>query len=142
LRIHAAMIGLLALLPDPARAHDFKSVDTLTTRNRLSTVDIEAEREPTIGRYYVARRDYTGAIARFKQMLTRYPSSRHADEALALIAEAYLALGINCEAQITAAELARKFPNSRWSAVAAGAVKSAGLDPLENSRSCTSQTFK
>jgi outer membrane protein assembly factor BamD len=135
----AIMVALGLLLAGPAQAQIGTRLDTELPQG---AVDPEAEKQMAIGRYYVGRRDYTGAINRFKLVVTHYPSSRHIDEALAGLAEAYLALGINCEAQSVAAVLARKFPDSRWSAIAADALKSAGLDPLENSRSCISQTFK
>ena len=95
-----------------------------------------------IGRYYMGRRDYTGAINRFKLVVTHYPSSRQIDEALARLTEAYLALGVHSEAQTAAAVLAREFANSRWSALAQEAVRSAGLIPLESPRSSISQAFR
>jgi outer membrane protein assembly factor BamD len=85
-----------------------------------------------IGRYYIGRRDYTGAINRFRLVVTHYPSSRQIDEALARLSEAYLALGILSEAQTAAAMLAREFPNSRWSAFAEN----------ENRRSWICQAFR
>lgn len=135
MRIHVAMVGLLALLlSDAAPAQTDAELD--------GAVAAEIERDLIVGRHYVGRGDYTAAIGRLKPMQLRDQSSRHVDEALARIAEAYLALGINWEAQTAAAVLARKYPNSRWSAMAADAVKSAGLEPLEDSRSWIGQIFK
>jgi outer membrane protein assembly factor BamD len=85
-----------------------------------------------IGGYYVDRGDYTGALTRFKLVLTRYRSSRRVAEALAHLTKVYLALGVPSEAQTAAAVLAREFPNSPWSALADEAVRSAGLEPLQN----------
>ena len=39
-------------------------------------------------------RDYTGAINRFKIVVTRYQTTRHVEEALLRLTEAYLSLGI------------------------------------------------
>jgi len=94
--------------------------------------DAEAERNMEIGRYYISRDNYVAAVTRFKTVVTRYQSSQQVAEALARLTKVYLALGVPAEARTAAAVLARKFPNSRWSAEAANAVRSAGLEPLEN----------
>ena len=67
-----------------------------------------------IGRYYMERRDYTGAINRYKAVVTRYQTTRHVEEALARLTEAYMAIGIVAEAQTAAAVLGHNFPDSRW----------------------------
>src|SRR5215472_11706454 len=58
-----------------------------------------AGKEMYLGRYYLDRRDYTGAINRFKVVVTRYQTTRHVEEALLRLTEAYMALGIIDEAQ-------------------------------------------
>ena len=97
-----------------------------------AAIEAEADKNMLIGGYYVERGDHTGALARFKTVVTRYRSSRRVAEALARLTKVYLALGIHSEAQTAAAVLAREFPNSPWSALAQEAVRSAGLEPLEN----------
>ena len=67
-----------------------------------------------IGRYYQERRDYTGAINRFKIVVTRYQTTRHVEEALLRLTETYLSLGIVDEARTSAAVLGHNFPDSRW----------------------------
>lgn len=52
------------------------------------------ERHMLVARYYVSRRDYAGAINRFKIVITKFPSSAHVEEAQAGLTAAYLALGI------------------------------------------------
>ena len=53
-----------------------------------------AGKEMDVGRYYMNKRDYTGAINRFKIVVTRYQTTRHVEEALLRLTEAYMALGI------------------------------------------------
>ncbi len=83
-----------------------------------------------VGRYYMERRDYTGAINRFKIVVTRYQTTRHVEEALLRLTEAYLALGIVGEAQTSAAVLGHNFPDSRWYKDAYALVQSGGLQPI------------
>ena len=52
------------------------------------------ERHMLVARYYVSRRDYAGAINRFRIVIARFPSSAHVPEAMAGLTEAYRALGI------------------------------------------------
>jgi len=121
LMIHAAIAALLfaLLLPGPTWARVWPRVPTAFNAEILpdGAVDAEAEKSMAVGRYYVGRGDHVRAIVRFKVVVTDYPSSRQVDEALARLADAYLAIGILSEAQTAAAVHAREFPNSRWSAL-------------------------
>ena len=72
-----------------------------------------AGKEMQIGRYYLDKKDYTGAINRFKVVVTRYQTTRHVEEALMRLTESYMALGIVEEAQTAAAVLGHNFPDSR-----------------------------
>ena len=101
-----------------------------------------AGKEMTIGRYYLEKKDFTGAINRFKIVVTQYQTTRHVEEALMRLTEAYMALGIVSEAQTAAAVLGHNFPDSRWYADAYRLVKSGGLEPAENTGSWISQAFK
>src|SRR6185312_8413401 len=58
-----------------------------------------AGKEMMVGRFYLQRKDFTGAINRFKAVVTRYQTTRHVEEALERLTEAYMALGIVGEAQ-------------------------------------------
>ena len=53
-----------------------------------------AGKEMETGRYYLEKKDYTGAINRFKVVVTKYQTTRHVEEALMRLTEAYMALGI------------------------------------------------
>lgn len=104
--------------------------------------DQMAGKEMMVGRYYMDRRDYTGAINRFKSVVTQYQRTRHVEEALMRLTEAYMALGIVGEAQTAAAILGHNFPDSPWYKDAYRIVKSGGLEPAENKGSWMSKTFK
>jgi outer membrane protein assembly factor BamD len=101
-----------------------------------------AGKEVAIGRWYMERRDFTGAINRFKVVVTRYQTTRHVEEALMRLTEAYMTLGIVDEAQTSAAVLGHNFPDSPWYHDAYNLMKSRGLEPSENKSSWISQAFK
>jgi outer membrane protein assembly factor BamD len=101
-----------------------------------------AGKEVNIGRWYMQKRDYTGAINRFKVVVTRYQTTRHVEEALMRLTEAYMTLGIVDEAQTSAAVLGHNFPDSPWYQDAYNLVKSRGLEPAENKKSWISRAFK
>jgi outer membrane protein assembly factor BamD len=101
-----------------------------------------AGKEVDIGRWYMQKKDYTGAINRFKVVVTRYQTTRHVEEALMRLTEAYMTLGIVDEAQTSAAVLGHNFPDSPWYQDAYNLVKSRGLEPTENKKSWISRAFK
>ncbi len=101
-----------------------------------------AGKEMETGRYYLDRKDYTGAINRFKVVVTKYQTTRHVEEALMRLTEAYMALGIVEEAQTAAAVLGHNFPDSVWYKHAYTLVKTGGVEPQENKASWISRAFK
>src|SRR6201991_101685 len=101
-----------------------------------------AGKEMAIGRYYMEKRDYTAAINRFKTVVTQYQTTRHVEEALERLTEAYMAIGIVPEAETAAAVLGHNFPDSRWYKDAYNLVKSGGTEPNENKSSWISRAFK
>jgi outer membrane protein assembly factor BamD len=101
-----------------------------------------AGKEMDIGRWYMQRKDYTGAINRFKVVVTRYQTTRHVEEALMRLTEAYMSLGIVEEAQTSAAVLGHNFPDSPWYKDAYKLVRAGGVEPSENKGSWISQAFK
>ena len=101
-----------------------------------------AGREMNVGRYYMQKRNYTAAINRFKMVVTQYQTTRHVEEALARLTEAYMAIGIVSEAQTAAAVLGHNFPDSPWYKDAYNLVRSGGLEPSENQGSYISKAFK
>ena len=101
-----------------------------------------AGKEMSVGRYYMQRRNYTAAINRFKTVVTQYQTTRHVEEALARLTEAYMAIGIVQEAQTAAAVLGHNFPDSPWYKDAYNLVRSGGVEPAENQGSYISKAFK
>jgi len=100
-----------------------------------------AGKEMDTGRYYLKRKDFTGAINRFKIVVTQYQTTRHVEEALMRLSEAYLSLGVASEAQTAAAVLGHNFPDSPWYSDAYRLVRSGGLEPTENKASWISRAF-
>jgi outer membrane protein assembly factor BamD len=101
-----------------------------------------AGKEMEIGRFYMNKRDFIGAINRFKVVVTQYQTTRHVEEALERLTEAYVALGIIDEAQTAAAVLGHNFPDSPWYKDAYKLVRTAGGEPNENKESWISKAFK
>lgn len=115
----------------------------VSARRRIDAArDNLAAREMMIGRYYMERRDFSGAINRFKIVVTRYQTTRHVEEALLRLTEAYMTLGIVGEAQTSAAVLGHNFPDSRWYKDAYALLATRGLSPSENRSSWISQAFR
>lgn len=146
-------------VPDIARDQDTtrKSVDAFgelirrwpnseyadAARRRVAVArDQLAGKEMQVGRFYLARRDYTGAINRFRVVVSQYQQTRHIEEALYRLTESYMALGITGEAQTAAAILGHNYPDSEWYKQAFALVNSNGLKPQENSDSWISRAFK
>ncbi|HET6376214.1 MAG TPA: outer membrane protein assembly factor BamD [Methylocella sp.] len=101
-----------------------------------------AGKEMLVGRYYLNQRNYAAAINRFREVLFKYQTSRHAEEALLRLTEAYLALGIPNEAQTAAAVLGHNFPDSQWYKDAYALLQGSGLTPHEDEGSWISKAFK
>lgn len=100
-----------------------------------------AAKEMVTGRYYLKQRNYSGAINRFKTVVTKYQNTRHVEEALARLVEGYLALGIVNEAQTAAVVLGHNFPDSPWYKDAYALVTTGGNVPREDKGSWISQAW-
>jgi len=100
-----------------------------------------AGKEMSIGRFYLHRRNYVAAINRFRSVLANYQTTRHTEEALYRLTEAYLGLGVTNEAQTAAAVLGHNFPDSQWYKDAYALLKGGGLEPQENKDSWISKIY-
>jgi len=130
----AAMQELVTRYPDsPYAAEGKKRLDI--ARDQL------AGKEMDIGRYYLNRKQYIGAINRFKTVVQDYQTTRHVEEALERLTEAYFALGVVDEAQTAAAVLGHNYPDSRWYKDAYTLLTNNGLQPRENGTSWISKAF-
>jgi outer membrane protein assembly factor BamD len=78
------------------------------------THDHLAGKEMEVGRFYLVRNQYLGALNRFKFVVDKYQTTSHVPEALHRMIECYLALGLKEEATRTAAVLGYNYPGSEW----------------------------
>ena len=132
----------IAALEEVVRKYPTSEYATQAKNKIQAARDQLAGKEMAVGRYYIEKRDFTAAINRFKTVVTQYQTTRHVEEALYRLTEAYMAIGIAGEAQTAAAVLGHNFPDSRWYKDAYNLVKSGGLEPSENQGSWISRTFK
>jgi outer membrane protein assembly factor BamD len=101
-----------------------------------------AAKEMQVGRFYLTRKNFPAAINRFHDVLGKYQTTRHAEEALYRLTEAYMAMGVTNEAQTAAAILGHNFPDSQWYQDAHALLKTGGLEPHEHSDSWLSKIGK
>ncbi|WP_116133846.1 outer membrane protein assembly factor BamD [Tropicimonas sp. IMCC34043] len=73
-----------------------------------------AAKEMEIGRYYLRHQHYTAAINRFRVVVEDFQTTSHTPEALLRLVEAYLALGLDDEAETAGAILAYNFQATVW----------------------------
>lgn len=105
------------------------------------TIDHLAGKEMDIGRYYLGKGQYIGAINRFRTVVERYQTTTHTPEALHRLVEAYLALGIEKEAQTAAAVLGHNFPGSEWYQDSYALLTGRDLRPQKDDESWISQAW-
>ena len=92
--------------------------DTPFARDARLKIDLTndhlAGKEMEVGRFYMRRGQYVGAINRFKVVVDRFQTTSHVPEALHRLVEAYTALGLASEAEKAAAILGHNYPGSDW----------------------------
>jgi len=114
----------------------------ISARRKIDVArDQLAAKEMVTGRYYLKNRNFSGAINRFKVVVTKYQNTRHVEEALARLTEAYMSLGIVNEAQTAAVVLGHNFPDSPWYKDAYALVTSGGNVPREDKGSWISRAW-
>jgi outer membrane protein assembly factor BamD len=101
-----------------------------------------AAKEMQVGRFYLTRKNYPAAINRFHEVLGKYQTTRHTEEALYRLTEAYLSMGVTNEAQTAAAILGHNYPESQWYKDAVALLKNDGLTPHEYTDSWLSKIGK
>ncbi|MFD1696495.1 outer membrane protein assembly factor BamD [Roseibium aestuarii] len=131
----SAFQELLQRYPDSEYASDAEA------KLRVAA-DQLAGKEMQVGRFYLEKRNYIAAINRFKVVVLRYQTTRHVEEALFRLTEAYYALGVVNEAQTAAAVLGHNFPDTQWYKDAYSLLSKGGYEPSENSGSWISKAFK
>lgn len=100
-----------------------------------------AGREMEVGRYYLQKRNYTAAINRFRIVVSQYQTTNQIEEALARLAEAYMALGIVQEAEAAGAVLGHNFPDSQWYKDTYALLESKGASPRSSGSSWITKAF-
>lgn len=116
---------------------------TPQARNRIKIArDMLAAAEMKVARYYLEQHNYLAAINRYRVVVTNFQTTAQVEEALMRVAEAYMALGINAEAQTATAVLGHNFPESKWYQYAYRLLKSGGLEPHENRASWISRSWR
>lgn len=123
------------------RFPDSEYVDDAKAKMRFARDQI-AGKEMQVGRYYLERKEYLAGINRFRFVIEQYANTRHAEEALARLVEAYFALGLASEAQTAAAVLGTNYPDSDWYKDSYKLLQSGGLQPRENQGSWISAAAK
>lgn len=101
-----------------------------------------AGREMQVGRYYLEKRNYTAAINRFRVVVSQYQTTNQIEEALARLAEAYMALGIVQEAEAAGAVLGHNFPDSQWYKDTYALLESKGASPRASGSSWITKAFE
>ena len=91
-----------------------------------------AGKELSIGRYYLKKGQYVSAINRFRNVVEQYQRTSHVPEALHRLTEAYMAIGIQREAQTAAAVLGYNYPNDDWYEDSYELLASDDLEPTVN----------
>ncbi len=85
------------------------------SRLKLDLVaDHLAGKEMEIGRYYQRASSWLAASLRFREVVEKFQTTSHTEEALYRLTESYLALGIPAEAQKSAAVLGANYPGGDW----------------------------
>jgi len=120
---------------------DSEYVDDANEKIRFAR-DQLAGKEMQVGRYYLERREYIAGIKRFRYVVENYSNTRHVEEALARLTEAYYAMGLTSEAQAAAAVLGQNYPDSQWYKDSYKLLQSKGLEPRENSGSWLAKIAK
>jgi hypothetical protein len=118
----------------PSRDPVFQVAQNVEDSGKAAKPVDPADREMMVGRFNLEKRNYIGALNRFKIVIQQYSTSPYVEEAWARISETFLALGVSSEAQCAVAMLQRKFPDSPWLHQALDTLKSAGLEPAEDKR--------
>ena len=101
-----------------------------------------AGKEMEVGRYYLKRGHYVAAINRFRRVLEEYQTTAHTPEALHRLVEAYLALGLDQEAQVVAAVLGENFVGSDWYAASYALLTDRDLRPARRDDGFFERTYR
>lgn len=105
------------------------------------TRDHLAGKQMSVGRYYLEQGHYVAAINRFQTVIREYQTTSHTPEALHRLVESYLSLGVEDEAQATAAVLGHNYPRSSWYRDSYALLQGRELVPEESEGSWISRVW-
>ena len=129
-----ALQDVVQRFPDTEYARD-ASLKVDLTRDHLAGKEME------IGRYYLSRGNYIGAINRFRAVVDQYQTTPQIGEALERLTEAYYSLGLDSEAQTAAAVLGANYPGTVWYQVSYNILKGRNLAPRADQQSWIYKAF-
>jgi outer membrane protein assembly factor BamD len=103
----AALQQVVRRYPDSDYARDARLKLELTH-------DHLAGKEMSVGRWYLRQDQHLAAIGRFKNVITKYETTSHVEEAMHRMVEAYVSLGLIGEAKQVGSVLGYNYPNGEW----------------------------
>ncbi|MBP5698447.1 MAG: outer membrane protein assembly factor BamD [Alphaproteobacteria bacterium] len=107
---------VISMFPDTEYAVDAKSKLVLI-QDRL------AGHEMSVGRYYLANKEYISALNRFTAVTDNYQDTAQIEEALYREVEVYTILGLTTEAQRKEEILRNNYPDGKWTKRASKLIK-------------------
>lgn len=78
------------------------------------THDHLAGKEMNIGRWYLRQDQHLAAIGRFKNVVKKYETTSHVEEAMHRLVESYVSLGLIGEAKQVGSVLGYNYPSGEW----------------------------
>jgi outer membrane protein assembly factor BamD len=140
-RDHSNTEGALVALQDVVQ----RFPDTEYARDATLKIDLTedhlAGKEMEVGRYYLTRGDYIGAINRFRIVVDQYQTTPQIAEALERLTESYYSLGLDSEAQTAAAVLGANYPGTVWYQDSYNILKGRNLLPQADQQSWIYKAF-
>ena len=119
--------------------------DTEYARDATLKIDLTqdhlAGKEMEVGRYYLTRGNYIGAVNRFRAVVDQYQTTPQIGEALERLTEAYYSLGLDSEAQTAAAVLGANYPGTVWYQDSYNILKGRNLTPKADQQSWIYKAF-
>jgi len=119
--------------------------DTEYARDATLKIDLTqdhlAGKEMEVGRYYLQRGNYIGAINRFRTVIDQYQTTPQIAEALERLTESYYSLGLDSEAQTAAAVLGANYPGTVWYQDSFNILRGRNLTPVADQQSWIYKAF-
>jgi outer membrane protein assembly factor BamD len=140
-RDQSKTLGALVALQDVVQ----RFPDTEYARDATLKIDLTqdhlAGKEMEVGRYYLTRGDYIGAVNRFRAVVDQYQTTPQIAEALERLTESYYSLGLDSEAQTAAAVLGANYPGTVWYQDSYNILKGRNLTPKADQQSWIYKAF-